>query len=442
MNGYIRVTYHCEDPDGALRPGGNAKWQIEKQAAFVTEFIFYDENDNILTSYKFGALTSDTTVDKTQFVDYLDLGTNQRFDFVSVDDVTVDIPYSLMLSAAQIGTDKFRIKVNTYMISNPPSPSYKTSDAPLFRFWVYGDEETWGTLEIDYYTVNSSYTGSNLSAYRRLRSFNRFTMNDLWNKDFNIFDEIIKYCKKYRIYIYADEIEKKLYFTTYKKYFESYITIDWTNKLDRSKEIIIKPITFENKYVLFNYEDNKTKLGNDYRDKYGIDYGEYRLVTDYNFNIETTELFKECKEKAAITNTDNCLSWTNLYDNKTISYSLPNEISVYNKDKDNKQVDTFGCFYYSSGLATFNTEPGLAMRSVKISDDTVFQQSRNTYFYTQSADDTISVPTYQKLDVVYGTYLCLFNTPKENYTYLDNYSEKSTIYSRYWENYLNERYNI
>lgn len=274
-----------------------------------------------------------------------------------------------------------------------------------------------------------------------LRTNTHFKLNSLWNNDYNLFEEIIKYCKKHRIYIYTDDYAKKIYFKHYDTYFKNYTIEDWTNKLDRSKEIIIKPITFNNKYVLFNYEDNKTKLGNEYRDKYGYDYGEYRLTTDYNFNSDTTELFGDKKLKTSITNTDNILSWTNIYDNKKIVYSFPAEIYVYNKDKEKKQVDTFGNFYYHNGNALFDTTPALCLRPVKLSDDTILQQSTNTYCYSQGYNYA-DITTYPKLDIVYGDKLCLFNVPKENYTYINNYGGKSTIYSRYWENYLNERYNI
>ena len=291
------------------------------------------------------------------------------------------------------------------------------------------------------YFSNATLTINNTIEIGRMRSYTYFTLNDLWNNDYNLFDEILRYCKMYRIYVYTDDYAKKIYFKQYDKYFEDYSIEDWTNKLDRSKEIIIRPITFENKYVLFNYEDSTTKLGIEYRDKYGFDYGEYRLTTDYNFNIDTTELFKNTKLKTSIMATDNILSWTNLYDNSKIEYSFPAEIYIYNKDKDNKQVDTFGCFYYHNGLATFDTEPELYMRPVKITDDTTLQQKINTFVYSQVYNYTNTL-TYPKLDIVYGDNLCLFNTPKDNYTYINNYTGKATIYSKYWENYLNERYNI
>lgn len=272
------------------------------------------------------------------------------------------------------------------------------------------------------------------------RSGSPFILNDLWNKEFNLFDEVLKYCKSYRIGISVDEFEKKVIFKPFCNYFTTYSVDDWTNKIDKSRDFIIAPVTFENKYVLFNYDDNKTKLGSMYKEKYGVNYGDYRLTTDYNFNSEIKKLFD--KIKSPMVNTDNVLSWNNLFYEHTIVYSLPAEISVYNKDKDSKQVNIFGTFYFHNGIADFDTEEALNMRSVVISDDTSLQQSTSTYFYAQDNGPTASVTTYPKLDIVRGDNTCTFNIPKENYTYIKNYSGKSSIYTNLWETYINERYNI
>ena len=272
------------------------------------------------------------------------------------------------------------------------------------------------------------------------KSFSNFTLNNLWNNDFNLFDEILKYCKMYRIGITVDEYNKKIIFKPVSKYFSTYTVDDWTNKIDKSKDFTITPVTFSNKYVLFNYKDSKTKLGEDYKNKYGLNYGDYRLITDYNFNTDTTNLFKDIVP--SIVNTDNVLSWNNLYTYHKIMYSFANEIFVYNKNKENKQVDVFGSFYFHNGLSAFNNEEALHMRTVFISDDTVFQQKNNTYFYTQISSQKLQIDYYPRLDIVSGNNICVFNVPKENYTYLNNYVGKNSIYSNLWENYLNERYNI
>ena len=107
-----------------------------------------------------------------------------------------------------------------------------------------------------------------------IKSNSEFTLNDLWNNDYNIFEEIIRYCKMYRISISVDELNKKIVFKPFNKYFENYTVEDWTDKVDKSKDYTITPITFENKYVLFDYKDSETKLGKEYKEKYGVNYGE------------------------------------------------------------------------------------------------------------------------------------------------------------------------
>lgn len=272
------------------------------------------------------------------------------------------------------------------------------------------------------------------------KSFSNFTLNTLWNNDYNLFEEIIRYCKIYHISISVDEVNKKIIFKPFNKYFENYTVLDWTDIVDKSKDYTITPITFENKYVLFDYKDSETQLGKDYKEKYGVNYGEYRLISDYNFNTDTKKLFENIPQ--SITNTDNVLSWTNIYDNHKVTYSFPSEIFICNKNKEKKQVDIFGSYFFHNGLATFSTETELNLRSVKISDDTIFQQKNNTYFYAQSEGDIIGITTYPWLDIVSGNNMCVFNIPKENYTYLHNYTGKNTIYTNFWEKYINERYNI
>ena len=244
--------------------------------------------------------------------------------------ITINPTFICMLKSYKGLEYKFRIysnwKYNTYRFMT----KYTSSDS-----YVGSNSNT--VLKYS----NNSLISAQLSLERRSNSY--FILNDLWNKDFNLFSEILKYCKMYRIYVYTDDYAKKIYFKQYDKYFEDYSIEDWTNKLDRSKEIIIRPITFENKYVLFNYEDSTTKLGIEYRDKYGFDYGEYRLTTDYYFNIDTTELFKNTKLKTSIMATDNIFSWTNLYDNSKTKSVLafneffkinPKEVLFINKTRD------------------------------------------------------------------------------------------------------------
>ena len=278
------------------------------------------------------------------------------------------------------------------------------------------------------------YMGANLY-YNYFRSNAPFGLKDLWDEEYNMFDEILKYCKIHRIGIILEG--KKIKFIPFTNYFLDYKIVDWTHKLDKSKDYIIKPITFENKYVKFNYEDNDTKLNEQYKSKHQYNYGEYNLRTQYEFNTETKDLFKGVK--TSICNTDNVLSWENLYTNHKIVYSFPAERYVYSKDDDQKYVSCFGQYYFLNGYANWDTEDRLYMRSVGVSDDTLYQRSTDNFCYSQSTN-ILKCTTYPNIDIQYGSDICLFNKPSETYSY--NTYTGNGIYYNFWEQYLNERYNV
>lgn len=271
------------------------------------------------------------------------------------------------------------------------------------------------------------------------RSNTHFTINDVWDNEYNIFEEILKYCKMYKILINVNDINKEVSFTPSVNFFNKYEILDWTDKLDVSKEYTIKPITFENKYILFNYKDSKSNLNADFKEKYGVNYGEYKLTTDYNFNTETKNLFDKIQTGIGVT--PYILSWSSLYDYKEVTYSFPNEVYISTSDKDNKKVDIFGAYLFYNGLKDFDTDESLKLRKVKISDDTDYQVSYNTYCYTQSSDTTKTVTKFPELSNLYNNYFSTFNTPLFNYTSQTIPEVHYNIYTLFWKKYLDERYN-
>ena len=269
-----------------------------------------------------------------------------------------------------------------------------------------------------------------------IRSKYYFTLNTLWNNEYNLFNEILKYCKQYRIGVFCDDINKKLIFKPLSIYFSDYKILDWTDKLDMSKEYHIQPITFENKYLLFKYKDSKVGLLADYKNRYGINYGEYKLTTDYNFNIETKELLKDVHN--SLVYTPNVLPYSTLL-NCNLLYIIPNEIYVTNADEKGKNVDIFGSFYFNCGLREFDSELG----PVYISDDTEFQKSSNVFAYIRfNSSNRTTVTKYTYLDNVIDDNLLYYSKPYINYTInKESYGSANSIYKNFWQNYLNERYN-
>lgn len=296
-----------------------------------------------------------------------------------------------------------------------------------------GDEVTNVYLELQqgqiYSTVTENYN----------RSFRGFILNDLWDNEYSIFNVILDYCKRHRIGVFTDYYKKELKFIPLSEYFKDFTIEDWTDKVDYSRDFHIEPITFQNRYILFNYNNPDTELNKLYQEKYGVNYGEFKLTTDYEFNNDVKSLFEH--SKTAIPYTDTVKSWTSLYDKLNIVYTIPAEISINNRDKDKKNVNIFGGLAFYKGLSEF--DDSLDLRNIKITDDTDLQISTQTYFYTQvgQKDRYTDVTTYPLLDISYSSDLSTYNIPVENYSYQTETGNKG-LYDNFWKHYLDERYNI
>lgn len=268
------------------------------------------------------------------------------------------------------------------------------------------------------------------------RSYCYKTLNDLWNADIKPFDLVMQYCKMFRIGIFAED--KKVIFKPYTYYFKNYTIENWTDKLDKSSDYSIQPITYEHKYVKFNYENNDTENNNKYSTKFGVQFGEKNINSNYVFNDETEDLFEGVK--CPMENTDNILSWTNLYDRKKIEYSFPAETYVYTKDDSDGLVDNFGTFYFDKGVTAFSTEQEMYLRNVIISDDTVKQIAETNYTYNQFSDYTRTT-NYHQVGITNNGYMMNYTVPMYTFTW-DDYKNYQGIYELFWTNYLQERYDV
>ena len=291
------------------------------------------------------------------------------------------------------------------------------------------------------------------------RSGYKFSLNDLWDNEHNLFTEIINYTKMYALVWTVDDINKEINIVPRSKYFSDYKIVDWTDKLDKSRDFLIKPVYFDSKYVKLNYKDSKLGLNENYKEEFGYNYGEKLLVTDYNFDTNTKDIFKNIP--FTFDYSPNVLLWSTLYEEQKVVYSVNNENFVYCQDKDGKYVDLFGCLMLYAGTKSFDKT--FSTRKILLTDDTQQMERVHTYCYSQGngGDNHIQVTQYPVLSnllvkedasVVINpkkyVYCNLFEIPKKLYT-LNNPFTKSKIptvnqslYSRFFKKYFDERYSI
>ena len=292
------------------------------------------------------------------------------------------------------------------------------------------------------------------------RSGYKFSLNELWDNEHNLFTEIINYTKMYALVWQVDDINKEINLVPRSKYFSDYKIVDWTDKLDKSKDFVIKPVYFDSKYVKLNYKDSKLGLNENYKEEFGYNYGEKLLVTDYNFDTNTKDIFKDIP--LAFDYSPNVLLWSTLYEEQQVVYSVNNENFVYCQDKDGKYVDLFGCLMLYAGTKSFDKT--FSTRKILLTDDTQQMERVHTYCYSQGngGDNHIQVTQYPVLSNLLVkedssilinpkkyVFCNLFEIPKKLYTLDNPFTSKSKIptvnkslYSRFFKKYFDERYSI
>lgn len=343
----------------------------------------------------------------------------------------IEDTFSYSASYAEFGAGVF-VDFLTYWDS-PNSPMvimpYGSLDVP-YLFGFFNDPYSLGIDTASIRPINQGYT--DISIIESRRSNSKVTIKDFWDENTSFFDCILNYCKTYGIIFLVDDINKTLTLMHRTTYFKDYSIMNYDDKLDRNKDFIISPVSFESKYVNFNYDDNNTDFNRKYLKAYETNFGGLKIKTLYEFNDESIDLFKGLK--TSMVNTGTFLSWNNIMANKIIFYQTSETMPYFEDNKE--KTDSFGCFYFYKGLETFDAELG----PVKITDDSQHQILSQTYCYDLTSG--ISVKTYPYLDIHKDNNLCLFNNPSETYDIDQGYREMNSIYTNFWKRWIDEQYNI
>lgn len=117
------------------------------------------------------------------------------------------------------------------------------------------------------------------------------TMNNIVPKGVFQKDFFISICKMFNLYVYDDQWDsKKLIIKPYKDFYQnSYANaLNWTNKIDRSQDLNIKPMSNLNaRYYQYKFKDDSDYYNENYRKKYNENYGDRIYDTQFDFSKET-----------------------------------------------------------------------------------------------------------------------------------------------------------
>lgn len=248
------------------------------------------------------------------------------------------------------------------------------------------------------------------------------------------------------------------------KFFSDYEIFDWTDKVDYSRDINIKPIPFDTRYLEMKYKSNDTYYENKYSNEFGISYGEKKINTGFAFNSNTTQLLDTIFCNTVMAKEPRDRYWTefryvgrqvpdNYYGFIKKGWSLtPSNLPCYfSKDGDKKNsADTKYSLLFMNGRNTANAGHITIDSSIMLATDS--STNGGQYCWVDCVTGS-GVTAFERLfrsisstpyfSTHYDSYSWDIGYPRISYSgdTTSSYPSGSTVYSRFWDTYISEIYN-
>lgn len=351
-----------------------------------------------------------------------------------------DIEFDLT-QLGDVENEELTLDITVEIYSDYDSPFYIkviSYDEEMIPLWRYFDNASAILLASDFSIRNNASNSISLG------------LDKLYMEEDPIFDIVLQYTKMYGLLWKADDINKTITICRRSTYFDDISLNSWDNKLDRSKDYVIEPITFETKYVNFNYEDCDGYKYKSYKDKYGAEYGAYKLNTSYDFDSGDVNLFSGIN--TSLISQRSFVKYADLRDWDLKSYIKSNNdpiARIESVDNEDSTAINKSSWYFRNGNIALDYP-------VYITDDSPLMiQNKEYCWYTNAWKEELAnvtahvksineLPSFSVVTDGYTKQGCLFKRPKEDYTLNKSIAEAKDnfVYDNFWKDYIDERYSV
>jgi hypothetical protein len=353
------------------------------------------------------------------------------------------------------------------------------------RVYGYWDSNIFSDSKISAKWSEEIITGEKITKSRLLKTENTPS------------DYLLSFAKLFGLHFRQDIGEKKIYIETRSKYFQN-ITENWEDRIDWSKDVIINPILFDKKFYKMSLDSEDNFYLKRYNNDYGVNYGQKRINTAYNFNTETQNLYDKNVFQNAISVTDTSIYYRTFYNsgntqmpafaadglkyklysgdtttdiemnnlispeksvawNSANGYDIAPKTAFFTVDGDKKSLsDISSCLLFYNGNYTPKNIGGGTVQ-YWLTDDILeminLNDGKACYIYTEtpySKDNRFiaypleNIPQFLRHKMGGNTVneSWDFAVPKETYIPNLNYDGSTTIYDRFWDNFYADQLNI
>ena len=339
-------------------------------------------------------------------------------------------------------------------------------------------------------TTADAYIGSETAGY----SGARISKRTLLDTNETPADYLISFCKMFNLHFLKNPYNKQVKILTRGEYYKTDDIVDIQGLIDR-KDYTINPLTFDKKYYDFELESVGGDFSDKYKATYSRTYGSQRVDTGYEFDVDPKSVLSGSTLKSCVQGVQKSkfyLSPTgtlrrtpayvfngfkyNLYNGSLSSgettevtatpayYELPTlgGEKYYDwldkpqfADADGKSVKGEKVLLFYNGKRIPENSDGETLDYI-LSDDLsemgVLNDGTPCYLYSENEFKgtkricilQMAIPYFSRYKVNGNLiqYSLDFGEPKQLYINGLKTEPNGTIYSRYWNNYINDLYDI
>lgn len=495
------LTSNAESTE-TLATGTWIDYDNHTNMAIYSQIVVYDANDNVVYGSNINSMYSfmphnDFVYNKvydapvTEIVGWFRYANKPNYRYTFVDNSNWD-----WMTTGEYPTYNLELKNVKYKEGMYFKVITKTSiingGAVEGKLWYQTEE---------YYDANLSEMFGNMVCQNIKKGWN-LSKKTLLNSENTPCDYFLSYLKMFNLHIWKDMYDKTIYIRQRNNFFTGDIK-DIDDYIDRNSDITIQPLTFDSKWLNFKaeYEQNE-KLHKEYKDNYGIEYGIQKVDTNYSFDSSSKNLLDNYVFKSCITSRNKdkyyislrCVAPNDEYDVRpfyldgfqTLLFNgegdttegtkvTPKTIEIVRDwwkekyydfmpkpsfvDKDNKSVGGANVLLFYNGSQLMRDNEGKVL-NIKISDDIpqfdILNEGQPCWIWSADSqkvtDTTILgspyygdgyIPRFSRYitnENGWVTHSWDFGTPKA--LYIPDYSinQSSSIYNKYWQNYMRDMY--
>lgn len=231
------------------------------------------------------------------------------------------------------------------------------------------------------------------------------------------------------------------------RYFEGYEILDWTDKLDRSGNIEIKPITYDKLTYTLSHKDGESFLEKQFNEKTGKDYGKQYIQTGYGFNTDAEQLHESFAYNTVMSKGERTAYYLDPSGNVVRRSMTPYEIPMIEQNDHGKPKEG-PRYVFDNGLTALQkaeevciTQDSSWMRS----DDIGGKCWLDIWNYSEYPEVGNNIAICSAVPV-FSTHKgdAAFDWAKPMISYSgetdSTYPEEIALYPRFWSKYLEELY--